>query len=194
MTVLTERYDRALGYASALHRAQCRKVSGVPYLGHLLSTSALVIEGGGSEDQAIAGLLHDAAEDQGGEATLKKIGGRFGEPVAQIVRECSDTFDFPKPEWGERKRRYIDHLTEVSDDTILVSLADKLDNVRAILRDYRQEKDRVWQRFTVQDPELHFWYYRALLTVYQQRNTTWLVDELARTLKNLVELVDSDRA
>ncbi len=186
---LTSRFDDALTYAAQLHRTQSRKGSRVPYLGHLLSATSLVIEAGGSETQAIAALLHDAAEDQGGEPTLAEIREKFGEKVASIVAECSDTFEDPKPPWRERKQRYIDHLAHASDDAVLVSLADKLDNARAILRDYRRIGDDLWQRFSVHDPHEHLWYYRSLLEVFKRRNGTWLVDELQRVFDTLEELV-----
>ncbi|MGC2652156.1 MAG: HD domain-containing protein [Mycobacterium sp.] len=187
---LTSRFDDALAYAADLHRSQTRKGSGVPYFGHLLSVASLVIEAGGTETQAIAALLHDAAEDQGGEQTLAEIGERFGKQVASIVTECSDTFETPKPPWRERKQRYIDHLAHASDDAVLISLADKLDNARAILRDYRQVGDDLWKRFSVKEPQQHLWYYRSLLKVFRESNATpWLVDELERVLDTLTELV-----
>ncbi len=188
---LTSRFDNALTYAAELHRHQTRKGSGVPYLGHLLSVTSLVIEAGGTETQAIAALLHDAAEDQGGQPTLAEIGKRFGEQVASIVAECSDTFVTPKPPWRDRKQRYVDHLADASDDAVLVSLADKLDNARAILRDYRLLGDELWKRFSVGDPQQHLWYYRSLLEVFERRNSTWLVGELARVLKTLTSLISA---
>jgi (p)ppGpp synthase/HD superfamily hydrolase len=186
---LTTRFDEALTYAAELHRNQIRKGSEVPYLGHLLSVASLVIEAGGTETQAIAALLHDAAEDQGGEPTLAEIRKRFGEQVASIVAECSDTFETQKPSWRERKRRYIDHLADASDDAVLVSLADKLDNARAILRDYRLVGKKLWQRFSEKDPQQHLWYYRSLLEVFEGCNTTWLVAELARVLDALTQSI-----
>lgn len=188
---LGERFEEALGYAAALHREQTRKGGdGVPYIGHLLSVAGLVIEGGGSEDQAIAGLLHDAVEDQGGAPTLAEIRSRFGAEVAGIVAECTDADVVPKPPWQPRKQAYIDHLSEVSDETLLVSLADKLDNARAILRDHRLVGDDLWDRFSVTDPQLHLWYYTSLLEVFRARiPETWLVDELARVLAELRERV-----
>jgi (p)ppGpp synthase/HD superfamily hydrolase len=188
---LTNEFDEALKYAAELHRTQTRKAGDIPYLGHLLSVAGLVIEADGSQTQAIAALLHDAAEDQGGEATLAEIEQRFGPDVAKIVRECSDTFEDPKPPWQERKERYIAHLDDASDDTILVSLADKLDNARAILRDFREHGDDLWQRFSVDNPQKHLWYYRSLLAVYERRNSTWLVDELRRVVGTLEELIGS---
>jgi (p)ppGpp synthase/HD superfamily hydrolase len=155
--------------------------------------ASLVIEGGGTETQAIAGLLHDAVEDQGGAPVLAEIREKFGDDVATIVDECSDTDVVPKPPWKKRKQDYIDHLGDASEATILVSLADKLDNARAILRDYRIDGDELWQRFSIHDPQQHLWYYRSLLAVYQARNSTWLVAELARVLGELEHLVTAPK-
>lgn len=190
---LSERFDEALAYASQLHRTQERKGSGIPYVGHLLSVASLVIEGGGSEDQAIAGLLHDAVEDQGGAPTLAEIRARFGDGVATIVEECSDTDQVPKPPWKARKQAYVDHLGYASKATLLVSLADKLDNARAILRDHRSDGPAVWERFSEQDPREHLWYYRSLLAVYQKHQDGWLVGELERVLDELEARVDAEQ-
>jgi (p)ppGpp synthase/HD superfamily hydrolase len=187
--ILTERFDEALAYVAHLHRTQLRKGGDIPYLGHLLSVSSLVIEGGGTETQAIAGLLHDAVEDQGGAPILAEIRAKFGEDVATIVDQCSDTDVVPKPPWKARKEAYIAHLDTASDDTILVSLADKLDNARALLRDYRIVGAELWQRFSVNDPKEHLWYYRSLLEVFKDRNQTWLVDELDRVITTLEESI-----
>jgi (p)ppGpp synthase/HD superfamily hydrolase len=191
---LSERFDEALAYASGLHRTQTRKGGDIPYIGHLLSVASLIIEGGGTETQAIGGLLHDAVEDQGGAPVLADIREKFGDDVATIVAECSDTDVVPKPPWKKRKQDYIDHLGGASEATILVSLADKLDNARAILRDYRIDGPELWQRFSVHDPQQHLWYYRSLLAVYQARNSTWLVAELARVLGELEDLVTATKS
>ena len=172
-------------YAAEKHATQTRKGSDIPYLGHLLSVAGFVIEADGTETEAIAALLHDAAEDQGGEETLAEIREKFGADVASIVAECSDTFETPKPPWRERKQRYIDHLPEASDGAILVSLADKLHNAHAILRDFRAHGDELWQRFNVKDPQQHLWYYRSLRDVYAQRVDNWLLDELTDVLDTL---------
>jgi len=187
--ILTERFDEALAYVAHLHRTQLRKCGDIPYLGHLLSVSSLVIEGGGTETQVIAGLLHDAVEDQGGGPILAEIRAKFGDDVATIVDQCSDTDVVPKPPWKARKEAYIAHLDTATDDTILVSLADKLDNARAILRDYRIHGPDLWTRFSVKDPQEHLWYYRSLLAVFKDKNKTWLVDELERVLGELTTLV-----
>lgn len=186
---LTERFDDALRYAAKLHRTQIRKGGDIPYLGNLLSTASLVVEAGGTETQAIAALLHDAVEDQGGPPVLAEIERRFGPDVAKIVDECSDTDVVPKPPWEPRKQAYIDHLHYVSEATILVSLADKVDNARALLRDYQLDGDEVWQRFSVHEPHKHLWYFRALHAIYRDKNSTWLVDELDRVLGELENLV-----
>ncbi|MBJ7336695.1 HD domain-containing protein [Mycolicibacterium sp.] len=186
---LSNRFDEALSYASSLHRTQTRKGGDIPYIGHLLSVSSLVIEGSGTESQAIAALLHDAVEDQGGAPILAEIREKFGDDVATIVAECSDTDVVPKPPWQQRKQHYIDHLADASEATILVSLADKLDNARAILRDYRDHGDELWQRFSVKEPEMHLWYYRELLEVFKEKNDTWLVAELERVFGELERLV-----
>ncbi len=187
---LTQKFVEALQYAADKHLRQTRKASEVPYLGHLLSVAGLVIEDDGTETQAIAALLHDAAEDQGGEQTLAEIGQKFGAEVASIVAECSDTFETPKPPWRERKERYIRHLREASDDAVLVSLADKLDNARAILRDFRAYGDQVWQRFTVQDPQLHLRYYGSLLEVFGARSNSWMVAELRKVIDELEQAIN----
>ncbi len=186
---LSARFDEALAYAASLHRTQTRKGGDIPYVGHLLSVASLVIEGGGTETQAIAGLLHDAVEDQGGAPVLAEIREKFGDDVATIVDECSDTNVVPKPPWRQRKQHYVDHLAEASEATLLVSLADKLDNARAILRDYRDHGSDLWQRFNVSDPQEHLWYYRSLLAVFKERNDTWLVAELERVFGELENLV-----
>jgi HD domain len=109
---LTRRYDDALLYASNLHREQKRKGTEIPYMSHLIAVSSLVMEHGGDEDPAIAGLLDDAAEDQGGEATLAEIRRRFGDAVADIVADCTDSWIDPKPEWRVRKEQYLAKLPQ----------------------------------------------------------------------------------
>jgi (p)ppGpp synthase/HD superfamily hydrolase len=187
---LTPLFVEAVAYAADKHATQTRKGSDIPYLGHLLSVAGLVIEADGSETQAIAALLHDAAEDQGGEATLAEIRQTFGDEVASIVDECSDTFETPKPPWRERKQKYIRHLPGASDDALLVSLADKLHNARALLRDFRDVGDQLWKRFNQQDPQQHLWYYRSLLEVYSECIDNWMVHELREVIDELERAID----
>ena len=182
---LTPMFAEALAYAYEKHKDQVRKGGDTPYLGHLLTVAGFVIDADGTEAQAIAALLHDAAEDQGGEPTLAEIRQKFGDDVADIVDECSDTVEIPKPPWRDRKQRYVDHLSEASDGAILVSLADKLHNAHAILRDFRADGSELWQRFNVKDPQQHLWYYRSLLDVYSKRVDNWMVDELREVIDAL---------
>ncbi len=187
---LMGQFSKALVYAELKHHNQVRKGGDIPYVGHLLSVAGLVINDGGSEEQAIAALLHDAVEDAGGPETLEEIRANFGQDVARIVEECSDTDKEPKPPWRQRKQAYIDHLADVGMDTLLVSVADKLDNARSMLRDYHAHGPELWQRFTVKDPHDHLWYYGELLSAYRGRDCkSWMVDELGRVVDELKRLV-----
>jgi len=164
--LLTNRFDDALVYASRLHRSQSRKGSEVPYISHLLAVSSLTLEHGGDEEQAIAALLHDAAEDQGGEARLNDIEGRFGARVAKIVADCTDTFDNPKPDWRPRKEAYIASLRHKSADSLLVSLADKTHNAEAINSDRLDVGEAIWARFAG-GRNGTLWYYHELASVFE---------------------------
>ena len=182
-------FEAALVYATQLHDGHFRKATNVPYVNHLLAVASLVGEAGGSEDEVIAALLHDAVEDQGGQPTLDKIRELFGDEVAQIVLGCSDTDEVPKPPWKQRKEAYIQHVNDASDSILLVSCADKLHNARSIVADYRQIGEELWDRFTA-TKEQTLWYYRSLLSVYQRRGVTArLVDELERTVSRMEEFV-----
>ncbi len=181
---LTSRFDEALHYASRLHAGQVRKSTTIPYVSHLLSVASLVLEDGGDEDEAIAGLLHDAVEDQGGKPTLEEIRRRFGERVAGIVEACTDADTVPKPPWRERKERYVAHIAQAPADARRVSSADKLHNARAILLDHRTHGDAVWGRFSGgKDGTL--WYYRALVQAFRGGGPGRLVEELDRVVTEL---------
>jgi len=182
------RFEDALGYAARLHRQQERKGAGVPYVTHLLAVAAIVGEQGGSEDEAIAALLHDAVEDQGGQPRLEEIRARYGEAVAEIVWGCTDADTVPKPPWRERKVLYVAHLEEASPSIRLVSSADKLHNARSILMDYRLLGADLWDRFTG-GREGTLWYYRALADTFLQLAPGPLADELARTVGEIERLV-----
>ena len=189
-TVLTDRFDRALVYATHVHGGQVRKGKNTPYVAHLLAVAAAVLEHGGNEDLAIAALLHDAAEDQGGERRLEDIRQRFGARVAAVVEACSDSLQVrggKKEEWSVRKKRYLHHL-RTSDDmgALLVSLSDKLHNARAILRDLRDERTGplVWERFNQPRSET-LWYYNELSLAFRDRQPGPLSDELAEIVAAL---------
>ncbi|ABQ36128.1 HD domain-containing protein [Bradyrhizobium sp. BTAi1] len=178
---LSSLYDEALVYAADLHRSQVRKGSRVPYIAHLLSVSSRVLTAGGNEVQAIAGLLHDAAEDQGGQATLDEIRRRFGDGVAEIVADCTDSWVEPKPAWRARKDAYLAKLPHKPVTSLLVSLADKVDNAEAIAKDYDEIGDAVWQRFSG-GRDGTIWYYRTLSLIFDQTLPGPLARQLARTV------------
>lgn len=182
-TRLGRRFEQALLFATRKHAGQTRKASDVPYIGHLLGVTSLVLEAGGDEDLAIAALLHDVVEDCGGMPMLKEVRKRFGKRVAHIVDGCTDAYEEPKPPWYERKTKYLERLRTEDDDVRLVSCADKLHNVGTILRDYRQVGESVWERFRgKRDGTL--WYYRALADEFA-RKPNRLVDELERVVREL---------
>lgn len=181
---LTERFSKAVAYAVALHADQCRKVSGAPYIGHLLRVAGIVLDHGADEDEAIAALLHDAVEDQGGPAMAEQILRRFGPRVAEIVAECSDTDQTPKPPWRARKERYLAHLATASPSARLVSAADKLDNARSLRRDYRRLGESLWEHFRG-GREGTLWYFRAVTEALQRAGGGPLVEQLARTVSEL---------
>lgn len=184
---LGARFSEALAYAADAHREQARKGTTIPYVAHLLAVTALVLEDGGDEDLAIAALLHDVAEDQGGEDRLTDIERRFGPRVSGIVQDLSDTTETPKPPWRARKEAYLIHLRDASDDAIRVSLADKVHNLRAIVLDFRTHGEALWKRFD--DDSDQPWYYRSLAEVLGGRRPGPLADELARALRELEELI-----
>ena len=188
--VLTNRFAEAFAYAATLHARQVRKGANIPYLSHLMSVAALVLEDGGDEDEAIAGLLHDAVEDQGGKPTLEEIRRRFGEKVARIVDGCTDSDTVPKPPWRERKERYVAHVRHAAADVRRVSSADKLHNARSILTDYRVIGDALWNRFTASKEET-LWYYRSLLEAFRVAGSGRLVDELDLVVSELEQLSGS---
>jgi (p)ppGpp synthase/HD superfamily hydrolase len=173
-----------LDYAARLHARQVRKRTDRPYIGHLLSVTSIVIEYGGDEEMAIAALLHDAVEDQGGTPRLKEIRKKFGKRVAHIVDGCTDSCTEPKPPWMERKRAYLDHVGEENADVRLVSAADKLSNVRETLNDVRQHGDEVFERFAGKK-EGTLWYYRALVGAFRKAGNNPLVEELDRAVTEL---------
>jgi len=162
--VLGERFTDAVAYAAELHANQARKASSIPYMTHLLAVCSLVLEDGGTEDEAIAALLHDGPEDQGGQPILDEIGRRFGATVADMVDGLSDTLEDPKPPWHERKAAYLVRLREEPGSVLRVSLADKLHNLRSIAVD----GDGVWDRFNAAKPE-QAWYFRELLAIFDAR-------------------------
>lgn len=181
---LTNRFEAALVYATRLHANQVRKGSGIPYISHLLSVAALVLEDGGDEDEAIAALLHDAIEDQGGAKTREEIRQCFGERVVNIVDGCTDSETVPKPPWKERKLNYLEKLRLAPPEVRRVALADKLHNARSIVADWEREGKNVWQKFKG-GKEGTLWFYRRFLEIYQPKGTDFLTQELTRLIARL---------
>jgi len=179
--MLTSRLDDAFRYAHHLHRGQTRKGTAIPYIAHLMSVAALVIEHGGDEDQTIAALLHDGPEDHGGRATLAEIERRFGAGVATIVSDCTDAWTEPKPEWRARKEAYLAKLPGHPKRSLLVSLADKTHNAEAILYDYRALGDALWPRFKGGADGTR-WYYRELADFFARAMPGGLSDRLSRAV------------
>lgn len=189
---LTERFDQAFLLASELHRTQMRKSTEIPYISHLMTVSALVLENGGTEEEAIAALLHDAVEDQGGQATLVRIRQQFGDGVADLVMALSDTDVTPKPPWRERKEQYLQHLEVAPISVLRVSAADKRHNARTIVKDYLLMGEDLWNRFSAPAAD-QIWYYRSLADVFRRRLGGSLASELSRAVADLEWLMGSPR-
>ena len=212
--VFTERLGQAMAWTEAVHRGHLRKGTDTPYVSHLVSVAALVMEHGGSEDEAIGALLHDAIEDRSGddpEGMKRDIVGRFGQPVLDIVIGCSDAESQREKDrengdralWRERKEAYLAHLRTAPRPVRLVSMADKLHNARAILADYRRIGERLWERFNGgRDGVL--WYYRALVDTYRAALLAdepapdspigFLLAEIERTVEGFEALAARDQA
>lgn len=188
--MLTERFDAALVLAHKVHRVQTRKASNVPYMAHLLGVAALTLEYGGGEDEAIGALLHDAIEDApvdvGPGWVRTQIRAGFGEAVLEIVEHCTDTDEHPKPPWLIRKTRYLERLPDAPQSALLVSAADKLHNVTAVLRDFRRVGNDVWTRFNpAAGKEGTVGYYRALADVFARSLRNPIADDLKRLVAGL---------
>jgi (p)ppGpp synthase/HD superfamily hydrolase len=191
--LLSSRFTAAVDYARRLH-TEFRKGTRIPYMAHLLGVASLVLsETGGkvlvTEDMVIAALLHDTAEDHGGQPILDHIAKEFGPNVARMVEGLSDTLaaDHDKKEgWELRKETYLARLRHEPLDVLVISAADKLYNAKAILDDLRdpQVGSEVWKRFK-RGPEQQLWYFDSLLAIFELRLPSRLVGELARVIGKL---------
>lgn len=182
MSKLSVTFDEAFRYAHQVHADQERKGTGAPYIGHLMGVASIVLDDGGTEDEAIGALLHDAAEDHGGRERLDDIRARFGLAVARIVEDCTDSWETPKPPWAERKRAYVEHARTLPGPSLRVSAADKVHNVYGILRDLRITGESVWSRFRAA-PDDVMSYYEGLVRSFRAAGGRALVDELDRILR-----------
>jgi len=160
------RLAEAVSMAVARHRKQARKGTTVPYMTHLLAVAALVGESGGSEDEMIAALLHDAVEDGGGMPLLEEIQTKFGKPVAEIVEGCTEEFpENGKSPWLDRKQAYLTRLAVAPLTVLRVTCADKLHNAQSISRDLKAQGPSMFERFKG-DREGTLWYYRSLARLF----------------------------
>jgi len=188
--MLTARVAEAFAFAEALHRAQTRKGTAIPYISHPMSVAALVLEHGGDEDQAIAALLHDAVEDQGGLETLRQIRNRFGPRVASLVMSCTDAVarpGEPKPPWRERKLAYVEKLATMPAEAALITTCDKIHNLTCLILDVQQDGPSTLSRFA--RPASLRWYYEAVaagLAPHRDRAPVARLQALARTFSALV--------
>lgn len=196
--LLTDRFTAATAYALDHHRTQIRKGSGVPYASHLFAVTAIVLEMGGSEDEAIAALLHDVIEDGGGRAAEAEIRERWGDDVADWVLANSDSTTGSiegKEDWMTRKERYVAGIDTKPIEAVRVSIADKLHNSRMIVADSRAAGDGLWDRFTADGPQT-LWYYEALLEAFEARRGELgtgagrALDELERSVAELRAIVE----
>jgi len=184
---LGPRFRRAFLFAAEKHAKQARKASTIPYIAHLMGVASLVFEAGGDEDLAIAALLHDVVEDCGGAPMLKEVRRRFGSRVAKVVDGCTDADTDPKPPWRERKEKYIARLKKENAETRLVSAADKLNNIRSILSDYRASGEPVWSRFNG-GREGTLWYYRTLRDEFLRDKINRITRDFDLAVKELESL------
>jgi (p)ppGpp synthase/HD superfamily hydrolase len=182
--LLTQRFEQAFGYAFHLHAHQLRKGGTVPYMSHLISVAALVLEDGGDEDAAIAALLHDAVEDQGGAAIRDEIHKRFGDRVLHIVDACTESEQTPKPPWKQRKLQALAQMRQAEPEVLRVMLADKLHNLRSIWADWQRQGDGVWERFNASRTEV-LWFYAACIEAVGDRLHSPMVTELKTILRDL---------
>lgn len=182
-TRLGDRFEKALALAHRLHRRQTRKSTTIPYISHLLAVAGLVLEDGGSETEAIAALLHDAVEDQGGLATLRLIERDFGHRVAELVEGVTDAHEIPKPPWKKRKVEHLKRLAAASRSVQRIKIADLLHNIRSTLKGFREVGPAVWKRFSVGREE-QLWYYRTALATLKSSGSTNL-EELKNSIETL---------
>jgi (p)ppGpp synthase/HD superfamily hydrolase len=191
---LTDRFLEALAFAHKVHLDDTRKGTSIPYLAHLLSVCGAVLADGGDEDEAIAALLHDTLEDHADTVSREELARRFGERVLVLIEVCTDTpADYrggPKPPWRQRKTAYLEHLRRTPAADLRVSVADKLDNARALLADYRELGEALWSRFNAGREE-QLWYFRSLVDGFRYAGVrSRLLEELDRVVTELERLAD----
>ena len=192
MHQMTDRFVEAVKLAAELHRHQVRKGGNVPYISHLLRVTGLVLEYGADEDTAIAAMLHDAVEDQGGLETAARIREQFGQRVERFVMECSDSVTgkgHSKRPWRERKETMIACLENFAPESQRIIACDKLDNLRSTLKEYPKVGEELWQRFSG-GREGTLWYYRSMIEALRETDDCPVLDELETTFTRLETMID----
>jgi len=191
--MLSSRFSKALVYAHELHQNQVRKGTSIPYISHLMAVSAIALEHGANEDQAIAALLHDSLEDapqysgRSRRIIEQEIATQFGTQVLKIVLSCTDTnSEGEKEDWWERKKAYLQHLEAMDDAVLLVSNADKLHNAQSIWRDYQNLGETLWSRFTAGKAGT-LWYYQNLAELFNRRRPSQLASDLQKVVNQLTD-------
>lgn len=188
-SVLTPRFEAALVYATKLHRHQRRKVNAVPYASHLLGVAALVLEDGGTEEEAIAALFHDAIEDQGGTKTLIALRDCFGDRVAAIALGCTEPAAADYASWIRHKQAYLQQLRRADPSVQRVALADKLHNGGSLLRNLAEAGDSTWQAFAGSPSEI-LWFYQEAAVCFETMKPGWMATELTQVAQRLMERAD----
>lgn len=186
--VLGERFEAALIYALRLHKAQRRKVTGAPYICHLLAVAAIVIEAGADEDCAISALLHDAVEDQGGNSTLLAIKRQFGQQVADYVSTCSEPSRRANQDWRSHKLVYLAQIEAAPLAVKQIVLADKLHNGRSLLSNLSQFGSSVWTAFSGSPAET-IWLYKAYHQLLKEAGLR--IEPLAAVIEQLEAITKS---
>jgi len=183
--MLSTKFNEALVWATVLHQNQIRKTNNTPYIAHLLSVAALVIESGGNEEMAIAALLHDSIEDQ--QVTPADIASKFGQKVADLVEALTESYTHPKPSWQTRKELYINQISQASPEAALISLADKLHNARSLEEAINTHGELMWVKFFKSRKVETHWFYQQLMTIYRDQglSDTWLFHELENSLTRI---------
>lgn len=168
-----KKVEKALQIASKSHRNQCRKNTDIPYITHPVTVGMMLMKAGYDDDIIAAGILHDTVEDT--KLTLKDIEREFGPRIARIVEGCSEpNKSLP---WKERKEHTIEFLKTASEEIRVVACADKLHNIRSIIKDYEQQGDAVWNIFNA-GKEQQAWYYTNIVDSLCHQSSFPLLKEL----------------
>jgi (p)ppGpp synthase/HD superfamily hydrolase len=204
---LTGRFDRALLFTTELHRRQKRKTSSAPYISHLLGVCSLVLEDGGSEDEAIASLLHDSIEDQaagypgGPSALVQYIREQFGPEVEHLVVALTEkgspqtaVIRDKRERWRAHKQEYIHQILSFDLPVRRISCADSLYNVRSLITGYRAMGDRIWSRFLTRDASDQLWAYSSIARAFLEAGGTGLAVELDDAVERLHSVTGIQRS